>query len=484
MNTRKKLSVIAGPFAALLAMIALGSAAAPVAAGGFAEPVDEPKLVVPQIGPPSNAVRGCERFGQPESWEAVGEFCERQRNGLFAYAGYSFADEDIYIFGTRAPNTLPVLFYGPQDVSEDTKYPYAGVWFTHEREIAGTTILGPTLFHANLAFNLEASARSGRGMTLTSNAWSEADSSPQFYPGVVNEAWMRAGGFQIGIQPSRFDFIHTGYSLGESYTPKATTLAASYIFRPKKNLSIAFAAEDWSRRNREDGILARYGDQDVPDLVAQLRYSSGNVLYHAAVVRHQIEDATRPEQSDANGTASILAMEYKYSWSRILGNSASWLGLGGRVFGSVTTAKGAMGYLGTPFFATDYVADANGNLDLSRGQSVSLSVENVWRIDLRSMVTLSHFRTAMDTTSDLPYEEDMPSFAFAQSVEAKGTRLSLGIEKIAKGGTRYGLVGGYTWTSVSGEHNFNEKDIGVASFYGAKARSEYPDVMVYLSKRF
>lgn len=475
---------VAGIEVAALAVL-LASGAHSVMAGGFAETAVEPKVALPELIPPVSDDRPCAKMGLPKGWEPVGEssFCRDSKNALFAYAGYSMADEDVFVYGVRSPNGQPIMWYGPDDVSDDTKYPYAGAWFTHETDIAGKTGLGPTLFHLSLAFNLEASANGDGDLTLVSNAWDDYEDKALFYPGLVNEAWVRVGGFQVGIQPSRFDFIHTGYTLSESYVPKTTTLSASYTYRPNKSFSFAVAAEDWERRNLDDGVLARYGDQDVPDLVAQMRYTTGPVLYHAAVARHQIADDIGTAKNEDVGRAGTLAVEYKYSWAKILGGESKGMGLGGRIFGSVVAAEGAMGYLGAPFFATDYVTDAQGDLDLSTGQSAALSIENIWRPDLRSMLTVSYFQTKMSTNSDLPADPNN-AVQFGQEIEASGTRLSLGIEKIASKSVRYGVVGSMNWTEVVGQTDYAETVAADENFDGVPVSSEYPEIMIYLSKRF
>ena len=76
------------------------------------------------------------------------------------------------------------------------------------------------------------------------------------------------------------------------------------------------------------------------------------------------------------GAAVTVGGEYRVKWSDVFGPAAG--DTYGRLLLQGAVARGAMGYLGIPFFATDYVAGGNGDIRLTKGYSAVASDEHLW----------------------------------------------------------------------------------------------------------
>lgn len=289
---------------------------------------------------------------------------------------------------------------------------------------------------------------------------------------------MNVGKFQLGIQPSRYDFLHSGYSLGGAYAPKLTTAALSYTARFGKNASFSLALEDPDRRVRQDGLLNRSASGRRPDLVGQIRLRHGATVFHLGAALTQIRDEIAQRYAEVEprttGKAAIVAFERRFQFKPEDGGKRLF-GLGGRLYGSLSLAEGAIGYLGAPYFATDYIVDAEGNLDLSDGYSLVLSYENIWAPDLRSTFTLSHFATAMRHSAVLPSPEPLTGFDFTQELDATGYRASFGIEKRLKSSMRVGMEASWNWTRIKETAN---------GYHSYPLSGDYPEVMIYAQRRF
>ena len=461
-------SYLVSGFLALMPLLAL-------AAGPSS---DIGQRIDPVVAPPPVGTEGdepptidCRRLGP--GWKNLGEgnLCVRQSSSALSYMEYDFATQDPVIHGSRIDGH-PILTFENADVTDDTRYPELGTWFFHSIDIGGETFLGPSLFHLSLAAQLEFSADGDGNLTLHSNSWD--DEKLQFYPGLLSQAWARFGGLQLGIQPSKFDFLHGGYSKSGSYAPKLSTAAISYTGRPSRDFSWSIALEDPERRLRQDGVLNSYEELKTPDVVAQTRMSRGNLIMHLGVARHEIED--RFTDSSDVGHAAMAAFEYKFKRSTPTdGSERSNLGLGGRLYGGLTIADGAIGYLGAPYFATDYVVDTNGDIDRSTGISAVLSYENVWTQKLRSTLTLSYFATEMEGMAEF---DPIPTYV-QSNIWAKGVRLAGGAEMLLDKRSRVGAEVSYNWTSIEGEYGSN-----LDSYDAEEVHSAYPELLVYFRRTF
>ena len=200
-----------------------------------------------------------------------------------------------------------------------------------------------------------------------------------------------------------FGFTRSGYSITPGYSSLVNTPAVSYTYRidnvagSNNSVSASFALEDPSRREMSDGLLADYAPTRAPDIVAQARFGSPNVLIHIGGALHQIRDRAAVDccGSPTNsmwGAAATAGGEYRVKWSDVFGPAAG--DTYGRFLLQGAVARGAIGYLGIPFFATDYVANGDGDLHATTGYSAVASYEHLWTPTLKSSITYSIFRTS------------------------------------------------------------------------------------------
>ena len=136
--------------------------------------------------------------------------------------------------------------------------------------------------------------------------------------------------------------------------------------------------------------------------------------------------------------------EYRVKWSDVFGPAAG--DAYGRLLLQGAVARGAMGYLGIPFFATDYVAGGNGDIRLTKGYSAVASYEHLWTPTLKSTVTYSIF----GTTEASPVEELSPGVPMWFDVKLRGALVQGGIEDMVQPGLVLGAEAGYTWTTATG----------------------------------
>ncbi|MDE3121771.1 MAG: porin [Paracoccaceae bacterium] len=474
---------------------ALSLATTNALAGDLRAPVQEPPVAVAHPAAPSAFVAhtptvAMARPAKPDAcqplgpgWKPLGSttFCQHSGAGTFTYLSKSFATSDIYLHGSRTVNSVPLIFYEKQNVSGATKYPKLGTVLAYNLDVIGQLPVGPILFHLGLVANPELSFTQDGTSHLGTNFWNPATRHWTLYGGnggLVHEAWVRFWKFQIGIQPSKFDFLHGGYSVGKSYTPQNTTSSIVYTYRKGNSYSVSVALEDGNPRVQQDGILNYSGWSRTPDLVVQGRIGWGKTIVQLAGAAHRITDrlSSQSAQNHPIGFAGIAAFEHKFLWSDVLGKRVpKALGVAGSLYGSIAVAHGAMGYLGAPYFATDYVVDNRGGLHLSDGMTAMLSFENIWSPTVKGNVTLSYFRSSFGAASTIPYSS-LSSITggvnFAQRFVTSGLRLSVGLEKLLPNGSRVGIDVGQNWTRSQGAVN------GLSI---APLSSHFPDMMVYVA---
>lgn len=473
---------------------ALSLATTNAGAGDLRAPVQEPPVVVARpapspigFGKQPLATRQparpdtCQPLGA--GWRPLGSttFCLRSGAGSFTYLSKSFATGDIYLHGARTTTSVPLIFYETQNVSGATRYPKLGTVLGYNLDVIGQLPVGPIMFHLGLVANPELSFAGDGTSHLGTNFWNATTRHWTLYGGnggLVHEAWVRFWKFQIGIQPSKFDFLHGGYSVGKSYTPQNTTSSIVYTYRKGNSYSLSVALEDGNPRLMQDGVLNYAGWTRTPDLVVQGRIGWGKTIVQLAGAAHRITDrlSSQSAQNHPLGFAGIAAFEHRFLWSDLLGTRApKALGVAGSLYGSIAVAHGAMGYLGAPYFATDYVVDSRGGLHLSDGMTAMLSYENIWSPTVKGNVTLSYFRSSFGAASTIPYSS-LSSIAggvtFAQRFVTSGLRLSVGLEKLLPNGSRVGIDIGQNWTRSQGSVN------GLSI---APISSRFADMMVYVA---
>ena len=291
---------------------------------------------------------------------------------------------------------------------------------------------------------------------------------------MVEQAWFRLRGLTVGIQPSIFDFMRPGYAPFPGYATRDTTASISYSYR-EKDWSLAFAVEDGGRRDMFDGLLASYDSDVRADFVTQLRARQKGIVYHASVAVHNIDDnALDPiglKTEDAYGLAGRIGVEFKWAWLGDRKDPTDDTQM--RLMFSVAAAEGALGYLGVPLFATDYVAETDGDLSLSKGMSAITSVEYAWATGWSVSATLSGFALHMDGSGFIgPHA--MP-FDMAMDVDVYGAKLQVGAQKILDAQTKVGAELAYTWTRAESSINGFDLNTEVVS---------YPELRAFLARRF
>lgn len=436
---------------------------APPAVAGAGKPAANPPLAI------------CRALGPQWSQLGKSKFCSKKSGIQFYYLNQDFAKSDIVLHGSRTSTNVPLIFYESRDVSTQTKYPRPGAILSYNWEIVGNTSAGPILLHFGLTGSVERGVNRSGGAKITANFWNSNTNRLTLYGGLINQAWLRFGKFQVGIQPSKFDFLQGGYSLGQKYTPQQTTASVVFNYRPSNKMSFSLALEDPNRRVLHDGILNRYAYLRQPDLVAQLRFSKNNTIYQIGVAAHKIQDQFANQS--AYGYAGILALEHKFLWADVAGKDhAPILGVAGRVYASVAVARGALGYLGAPYFATDYTVNNTGDIRLSTGVSAILSYENVWSQTLKGNITLSYFRSKFGAVSTIPLGATTSTLTvLGQTVKSQGYRLSVGYQKILSAKTRYGVELAQNLTTSIGT-------VGTSTLVPVKSR--YPELLVYFAMTF
>src|SRR5690606_7303407 len=111
-----------------------------------------------------------------------------------------------------------------------------------------------------------------------------------YYYGAIDEGWVQWNGLKVGVQPSMFGFNRLPSVVTPGYTSVVSTLAASYTLGLSRNASLSIAVEDPARRNMGDGILARPGRSDFPDIVAMARIATPSTLFHVSGAIRHVDD--------------------------------------------------------------------------------------------------------------------------------------------------------------------------------------------------
>jgi hypothetical protein len=182
------------------------------------------------------------------------------------------------------------------------------------------------------------------------------------------------------------------------------------------------------------------------------------------------------EQS-AWGWAGSIGLQSRVKWEDIIGPAGK--GVMGRAGISVAYASGALGYLGIPFFAPDYITGDDGTIYNSTGWSALLSSEHMLTRRMKLSLNASFFDVSMRGGPDaiIPdIEQDMavvPGLDF--QVDVRGAVLQAGLEIMPRLGMTLGVEAGYTMTEVMGRY------VGMA---GERRSVGYPHIGAYLRQSF
>jgi hypothetical protein len=385
-------------------------------------------------------------------------FCGKAGYDVMVFGAKDFAQSDIGLVSQRLPSFgyaagTPMLYYTDKSFAQQTYYPRLGVDAQANFMAVRQTDFGALVGFVNIRAAGELEAPQYGGLAYEpSNAVNGS-----ILQGLVDQAWVRLGGLEVGVQPSMFGFARWGYSIMPGYSSLVNTPAVSYTYRvdnvagSNSSVSASFALEDPSRREMADGLLASYAPTRAPDIVAQARFGSPTVLLHVGGALHQINDEAAADccgspENSMWGAAATVGGEYRVKWSDVFGAAAG--DTYGRFLLQGAVARGAIGYLGIPFFATDYVADADGDLHATTGYSAVASYEHLWTPTLKSSVTYSLFGTSETSGAELLAPDEPMWF----DVKIRGSLLQGGIEDMVQPGLTIGVEGGYTWTTATGNY--------------------------------
>ena len=385
-------------------------------------------------------------------------FCGKAGYDVMVFGAKDFAQSDIGLISQRLPSFeyaagIPMLYYADRSFAQQTYYPRLGVDAQANFMAVRQTDFGALVGFVNIRAAGEFETPQYGGLAYEpSNAVNGS-----ILQGLVDQAWVRLGGLEVGVQPSMFGFARWGYSIMPGYSSLVNTPAVSYTYRvdnvagSNNSVSASFALEDPSRREMDDGVLASYAPTRAPDIVAQARFGSPTVLVHVGGALHQIRDEAAADccgspENSMWGEAATIGGEYRVKWSDVFGPAAG--DTYGRFLLQGAVARGAIGYLGIPFFATDYVADADGDLRATTGYSAVASYEHLWTTTLKSSLTYSLFGTSETSGAELLAPDEPMWF----DVKIRGSLLQGGIEDMVQPGLTIGVEGGYTWTTATGNY--------------------------------
>ncbi len=423
---------------------------------------------------PSPEDAACKKYGPSFFYVQSAGVCIKHEMSAFAYTGMDFAQSDIEMKGDRFSvpmngKQLPLLTYYEKDVSDDTEYPKIGGGITNDVTVVRDTKGGPLVGFFSGALYTDGDFSSSTNLVDDQNIYNEG--TMNFYPGVIQQAWMRYQGMQVGIQPSLFDFIGTGYNTFGGYASRDSTMAIA-VSKKFENGSVAFSLEDSSRRDRQDGVLANYDESIMVDPVVQFRTRHKNALFHASAAVHRVSfDGTDFGMADSEtwGAPGRLGAKFRSKGDPDVQGDEQLR----KLMASVAVAEGALGYLGVPNFVVDYTADAESDIKLSKGVSGLISYMQMLDDKTKVAVTGSAFWANMgvnETTlwTSLPNCE----FTLDQDVDVWGAKVQIGLERRLKPNLAVGGEASYTWTTVQGTYDGYDAD---------KVSVDYPEIKAYVS---
>ena len=460
---------------------AIGTIGAFAPAAGFA--AELPAATDKPASAPQVQAKPSECAGYGTGFFKLGDtgFCARAGYDMMGFAAKDFATHDIGLVGQRLPSSaylagVPVLYYYDKSFSQQTEAPAVGIDAQVNFVAMRQTDFGALIGYVNVrAAGQLQNDENGQFGYVSNNSVNGSIAE-----GLVDQAWVRLGGLEAGIQPSMFGFARWGYSISPGYSSLVNTPAVSYTYRDdniagsRNSVSASVALEDGSRRDMSDGVLANYGKTYRPDVVAQARFGTPNLLLHIGGAFHEIHDVAawdccRSPDRTLWGAAATAGGEYRFKWSNVFGPAAGETY--GRLLLQVAAARGAIGYLGIPFFATDYVVGGDGDLKLTTGYSAVASYEHLWTPTVKSSITYSIFGTSEASDVEL-LATDVPMWF---DVKVRGALLQGGVEDMIQPGLTIGAEAGYTWTTANGNY---------AGASSAPLSVNFPNVAAYVRKFF
>ena len=145
--------------------------------------------------------------------------------------------------------------------------------------------------------------------------------------GLVDQAWVRLGGLEVGVQPSVFGFDRWGYSITPGYSSELNTPAISYTYRVDdigsagNSASASVAVEDPSRRDMADGVLAQYAATRLP--ISSLRRAMERRPSCSTSAARCMKSATKPPAIAALRPSTRRGAARRRSAANIASNGAT-----------------------------------------------------------------------------------------------------------------------------------------------------------------
>jgi len=209
----------------------------------------------------------------------------------------------------------------------------------------------------------------------------------------LRHAYVQYAGFTFGKTWSTWMDLEAtpiGIDLtGTNAAVFARNALVRYEFHPKKNLMVNLAVES-PQINISEGSTdsLEFRPQLFPDMVVALkkRFGSGHLQIGGILRSILLENTFTKEQKNEIGYGLMVS-------------TAINLGEDWKLLAQVTTGKGVLRYLSSPF---DIFPDRNGNLQIPRSESGLLGVEK--RINYRSVFTAYYSQVFIPKAFDLSPE--------------------------------------------------------------------------------
>ena len=439
--------------------------------GNLARAADSPQNAVAAA---ASDAAPCQAFGPGFFSTGFLPFCAKAGVDLRVGFNKDFAARDLALASLRLPTlsdpnraSVPALVYYKNDYRDRTKYIRPSADAQAYLTLAAQTDYGPVVGFINLH-------ASGAWVFNGHPAFETNATTRGAVQNVVDQASLKFAGFTAGIYPSFFNFTQPGYSFSGGYASSRKTLLLGYTQRIGNFAAISLALEDPSRRTTFEGTLANAAPARLPDVVGQLRLGSPSAFLHLSGAWHQIRDRAAQDCCNAaistkSAFASAVGAEYRTKWSDVFGAAAG--DTYGRVMVTAAYSKGALSYLGIPYFALDNVTEASGLIHRTTAFSAIVAYEHVWTPALKSTVTFSIYRAAMHSSPSDLGNGNLFNFAY----RVRGSQLQVGTEYMIRPDVMIGAELSEVWDKARGRY------VGLR---GAPLKVALPNALIYLRKTY
>ena len=208
---------------------------------------------------------------------------------------------------------------------------------------------------------------------------------------LVERASVQFAGITVGVMPSFFDFTPS-LSYTTLYASEQSVPLIAYTYKAGST-DFTLAVENGSYRHLAESPWGAYRSQRfASDLVGSIRkrFAWGNV--QVATAAHPVRvfqplGCCAPASGEALGWAAMAGVE---AWFDVADMS-------GELLLNVGAAKGALTYLAATNYPADFALSRNGTVFLTEAQTIVASYAHWWTKEVRTVFTLSGFRTRLDT---------------------------------------------------------------------------------------